>query len=92
MTSTSTTFQRARSAEHKERRAADLVEAARSLALSGGARTVTLTAIAERAGVHPSAVRRYFDSREDILLLLAGQAWREWSDSLARQLSRRHGL
>ncbi len=92
MASTATGFQRARSSEHKERRATDLVNAARSLALSGGARTVTLTAIAERAGVHPSAVRRYFDSREDILLLLAGEAWREWADSLARQLSRRKGL
>ena len=92
VTSTDVGFQRARSAENKERRATDLIDAARSLALSGGARTVTLTAIAERAGVHPSAVRRYFDSREDILLLLAGEAWREWADSLARQLSRRKGL
>jgi AcrR family transcriptional regulator len=92
VTSAGTGFQRARSAEHKERRASDLVDAARSLALSGGARTVTLTAIAQRAGVHPSAVRRYFDSREDILLLLAGEAWSEWADSLARQLSHCQGL
>jgi AcrR family transcriptional regulator len=72
-------FRRARSAEHKEQRVRDLVEAARTLAAEQGARTVTLTAIAARAGVHVSGVRRYFDSREDILLTLADEGWREWA-------------
>jgi hypothetical protein len=35
------------------------VEAARSLALETGVASVTLTAVANRAGVHYSAVRRY---------------------------------
>jgi AcrR family transcriptional regulator len=72
-------FRRARSAEHKEQRVRDLLEAARTLAAEHGARTVTLTAIAARAGVHASGVRRYFDSREDILLTLADEGWREWT-------------
>src|SRR3954447_19850781 len=78
-----TTFRRARSAEHTEQRARDLLEAARMLAAEQGVRTVTLTAIATRAGVHVSAVRRYFDSREDILLTLAGEGWREWAGRVA---------
>jgi AcrR family transcriptional regulator len=81
-------FRRARSPEHKQQRALDLLEAARELATAGGARTVTLTAIATRAGVHPSAVRRYFDSREDMLLNLAAGAWREWAAALSGQFER----
>jgi AcrR family transcriptional regulator len=73
---TTSTVRRARSAESKERRAADLAGAAGALATSLGLRNVTLAAIAEDAGVHPSAVRRYFDSREDILLTLAAEACR----------------
>jgi AcrR family transcriptional regulator len=79
-------FRRARSAEHKERRVRDLVDAARTLASERGARTVTLTAIATRAGVHVSAVRRYFDSRADILLALVGEGWREWAARVGRAL------
>jgi AcrR family transcriptional regulator len=82
-------FQRARSAQHKEQRAGDLMSAARSLAAGGGARTVTLTAIAERAGVHVSGVRRYFDSREDILLALAAEQYDEWADAVAQLLGER---
>ena len=71
-------FQRARSALRKQQRATDLLEAARALACEQSLRTLTLTAIAARAGVHVSGVRRYFASREDILLTLAGQEWRVW--------------
>jgi AcrR family transcriptional regulator len=45
-----TGFQRARSPESKQERAASLLEAARSLATEQGVASVTLTAIAERAG------------------------------------------
>src|SRR5258708_19689951 len=62
------TFQRAYSPQHKEQRVTDLMQAARALAARDGARTVTLTAIATQAGVHLSAVRRYFESPEEILL------------------------
>jgi AcrR family transcriptional regulator len=56
--------------ENKRRRAAALVEAARSLAVESGVASVTLTAVAGRAGIHYSAVRRYFTSHKEVLLHL----------------------
>ncbi|QXG74543.1 TetR family transcriptional regulator [Modestobacter sp. L9-4] len=79
-------FQRARSPQHKERRAVDLLAAARTLASTHGARTVTLTAIATGAGMHVSGVRRYFDSREDILLALAAEQYEEWAEAVTGAL------
>jgi AcrR family transcriptional regulator len=80
------TFQRAYSPQHKEQRAADLVEAARALASRDGVRAVTLTAIATQAGVHASAVRRYYASREEILLTLAEEGYRDWSHAVTTRL------
>jgi AcrR family transcriptional regulator len=85
-------FQRARSPEHKRRREEDLVESARRLASADGVRAVTLTAIATNAGVHPSAVRRYFASREEILLRLAADGWTEWARAVTAALHDRHDV
>lgn len=82
-------FQRAYSRRHKEQRAADLLEAARVLGTREGVRAVTLTAIAGHAGVHASAVRRYYSSREEILLSLAEEGYRDWSDDVAARLAGR---
>jgi len=79
-------FRRARTPENKERRTADLIDSARELAQAQGVRTLTLTAIAMRAGVHVSGVRRYFESREEILLVLAGQEWTDWADAVVARL------
>ncbi|GII52725.1 transcriptional regulator [Planotetraspora thailandica] len=79
-------FQRARSAESKQQRARSLVDAARSLALEKGVAAVTLSAIAERAGVHHSAMRRYFDSHKDVLLQLAAEGWHRWADETTEAL------
>ncbi len=84
----SNTFQRARSIEAKERREADILEAARSLALANGIRSITLTEIASAIGMHKSALLRYFETREQIFLVLAGEAWREWSSALRERLRR----
>lgn len=84
---TGTSFQRARTAENKQRRADALVEAARALALEAGVASVTLTAVADRAGVHHSAVRRYFGSHKDVLLTLAEQGWVRWSTSVCEALA-----
>ncbi len=84
--STQPGFLRARTAANKERRASDLIESARELALAQGVRGLTLTAIATRAGVHVSGVRRYFESREEILLVLAGQQWTDWADTVVGSL------
>jgi AcrR family transcriptional regulator len=79
-------FQRARSEDKKRQRAAALVEAARSLALESGVASVTLTDVASRAGVHYSAVRRYFTSHKEVLLHLAAEGWARFSDTVCQSL------
>jgi AcrR family transcriptional regulator len=86
---TTPAFRRARSAENKAQRAGALVEAARSLALESGVTSVTLTAVAHRAGVHHSAVRRYFSSHKGVLLRLAGEGWTRWSRGVGDALRAR---
>jgi AcrR family transcriptional regulator len=79
---------RARSHEAKLRRAEDLLDAARALAIArGGVRHITLAAVTEAAGLHPSAVRRYFDSKEELLLELAERGWDQWRDTLTAHLT-----
>ena len=80
------TFQRARTEDKKRQRAAALVEAARSLALESGVASVTLTDVASRAGVHYSAVRRYFTSHKEVLLHLAAEGWARFSDTVCESL------
>ena len=80
------TFQRARTEEKKRQRAAAIVEAARSLALERGVASVTLTGVANRAGVHYSAVRRYFSSHKEVLLHLAAEGWVRWSNTVCAAL------
>jgi Bacterial regulatory proteins, tetR family len=75
----------ARTEEKKRQRAAAIVEAARSLALDTGVASVTLTGAANRAGVHYSAVRRYFSSHE-VLLHLAAEGWTRWSNTVCAAL------
>ena len=81
------TFQRARSEDKKRQRAAALVEAARSLALESGVASVTLTDVASRAGVHYSAVRRYFTSHKEVLLRLAAEGWARFSHTVCESLA-----
>jgi AcrR family transcriptional regulator len=81
------TFQRARTEENKRQRAAALVEAARSLADETGVASVTLTAVASRAGIHYSAVRRYFTSHKEVLLHLAAEGWVRWSNTICEKLA-----
>lgn len=79
-------FRRARSEENKRQRAATIVEAARSLALECGVASVTLTGVANRAGVHHSAVRRYFSSHKEVLLRLATEGMTELADTVCAGL------
>ncbi|HEV7976080.1 TetR family transcriptional regulator [Amycolatopsis sp.] len=82
---------RARSAEAKVRRAEDLLDAARTLATErGGVRHLTLANVAEVAGLHPSAIRRYFESKEELLLELAERGWNQWRDAIAAELAGAH--
>lgn len=79
-------FQRARRPEHKEQRRRDILDAAAELGLREGVRPVTLTGIAAQAGVHKSAVLRYFASREAVFLQLAADGWREWAAAVEAAL------
>lgn len=81
--------QRARSDQDKEVRKTALLTAARELAVERGVREVTLTEVTSRVGLHPSALRRYFESREELLLELAEQGWPEWRERLLADLGGR---
>src|ERR1700746_4058706 len=61
-------FQRARSAAAKQLRESAILEAARALGAERGTRQVTLTDIGEAVGLHKSAILRYFETREEIVL------------------------
>jgi AcrR family transcriptional regulator len=85
-------FQRARTAENKQVRALALLDAARERAARDGVRAVTLTQIAAAAGVHISAVRRYYESREEIFLRLTAQGWADWAAEIRDGLAGRTGV
>ena len=80
-------FQRARSEQTKRLREQAIIDAAVSLGTSQGIRSVTLTSIAEAVGMHKSALLRYFETREQIFLIITAQSWREWSEALRARLS-----
>jgi AcrR family transcriptional regulator len=79
---TDASFQRARRPEQKQQRRDGILDAARELALRDGVRSVSLTGIAGRVGIHKSALLRYFETREQIFLELTAQAWLGWADAL----------
>lgn len=79
-------FQRARSPEAKRLREDAILEAARALGVERSIRDVTLTDIAARAGMHKSALLRYFETREEIFLRLTAAGWQEWSLALAARI------
>jgi AcrR family transcriptional regulator len=79
---TDATFQRARRPEQKQQRQDAILDAARQLALRDGVRNVSLTDIAERVGIHKSALLRYFETREQIFLELTARLWLGWAQAL----------
>ena len=79
-------FQRARTEKKKRQHAAAIVEAARSLASDTGVASVALAGVADRAGVHYSAVRRYFSSHREVLLHLVAEGWTRWSNTVCAAL------
>jgi AcrR family transcriptional regulator len=85
--------QRALSARDKARRAQDLLTAAESLALElGGVRHITLAPVTERAGLHRTGVRRYYASKEELLLELAERGWGQWRDAVTAESRDLSGL
>jgi AcrR family transcriptional regulator len=79
---------RARSPEAKREREQAILAAATALAAAGPVRDVTLTDIAAAVGMHKSAMLRYFETREQIFLILTADGWREWSAALRAELAR----
>ncbi|OLT22006.1 hypothetical protein BJF78_33480 [Pseudonocardia sp. CNS-139] len=79
-------FLRARRPEHKRQRYDAILAAARELATAESVNEVSLADIAERVGVHKSALLRYFETREEIFLRLAEAEWRDWADALVAAL------
>ncbi|WP_221890186.1 TetR family transcriptional regulator [Mycolicibacterium hodleri] len=71
--------------EDKARRSDDLLAAAESVALElGGVRFVTVAAVTDKAGIHRTGVRRYYASKEDLLLELAERGWGQWRDAVKK--------
>ena len=84
--------ERARSTEDKAQRSEDLLAAAESVALElGGVRFVTVAAVTERAGLHRTGVRRYYASKEELLLELAERGWGQWRDAIKKETEGRTG-
>jgi AcrR family transcriptional regulator len=86
MTERSEGFLRARSPEHRQHRADAILAAARALARAG-VRSVSLTDIAAEVGLHKSALLRYFETREQIFLVLTAEGWTEWAGALRSGLA-----
>jgi AcrR family transcriptional regulator len=85
--------ERARSAEDKAQRSESLLAAAEALALElGGVRFVTVAAVTERAGLHRTGVRRYYASKEELLLSLAERGWGQWRDAVKTAVAGQAGL
>ncbi len=80
-------FQRARSPERKEQRRQAILDAAAQVLDRDGIDATSLNAIAREAGIVKSAIYRYFESREEILLRLMLQDLRDLTDSLAGTVS-----
>lgn len=81
-------FRRARSADAKRSRESAILDAAKTLGTARGIRSVTLTDIADAVGMHKSALLRYFETREQIFLVLTADGWRTWSAALRGELDR----
>ena len=85
--------ERARSAEDKAQRSEDLLASAEALAIElGGVRFVTIAAVTERAGLHRTGVRRYYASKEELLLELAERGWGQWRDAIVKAVEDRSEL
>lgn len=79
-------FIRARRPEQKQQRRDAILTAARQLAVDSGVANVSLGGVAAAVGLAKSNVVRYFGTREEIYLELAGECWRDWRDEVLRRL------
>ncbi|TEA06265.1 TetR family transcriptional regulator [Mycobacteroides salmoniphilum] len=82
------TFRRARSEEQREIRRQAILETASSMLSDMPVSQITLNELSRRTGLAKSAMVRYFESREAVLLELLDAALRCWAAEIVAELSR----
>ncbi|MFA4080999.1 TetR family transcriptional regulator [Mycobacteroides salmoniphilum] len=82
------TFRRARSEEQREIRRQAILETASSMLSDMPVSQITLNELSRRTGLAKSAMVRYFESREAVLLELLDAALRCWATEIVAELSR----
>src|SRR3954451_23050493 len=83
------TFQRARSEGAREIRRQAILDTAAEMLDRMPVSDVTLNDLSRRSNLAKSAILKYFESREAILLELLDRAWRQWTADLGRHLAER---
>lgn len=73
--------------EHRELRRQQLMEAAITLAIQGGAHTITVSAVAAKAGLARSSVYEYFNCSADLIAELIIEELDYYSERLAKAIS-----
>jgi len=82
---------RARSNQAKADRRLQILTSAAAVCAAAGYEELTVSDVAERAGVAKGTVFRYFPTKEDLGRALAGQHLARWADDLDRRLARLPG-
>jgi AcrR family transcriptional regulator len=80
------TFQRARSEEHREIRRRAILDTATSMLETMPVSQISLNELSRRTGRAKSAMLRYFESREAVLLELLDVALRRWVTEVVAEL------
>lgn len=80
------TFQRARSEAHREIRRQAILETASSMLSDMPVSQISLNELSRRLGLAKSAMLRYFESREAVLLELLEAALRRWVTEVVAQV------
>jgi AcrR family transcriptional regulator len=70
-------------AQHRELRRNQLIDAAMELAMVGGAKAVTVSAVAEKAGLSRSVIYEYFSSSADLIVDLVMEELENYARALA---------
>jgi AcrR family transcriptional regulator len=81
------TFQRARSEGAREIRRQAILDTAAGMLGQMPVNDVTLNELSRRSNLAKSAISKYFESREAILLELLDRAWQQWTADLGRRLA-----
>ncbi len=75
-------FQRARTPQQRQDRRWAILDAAGAMLAERNVQQLTLTSLSQRIGLAKSNVLRYFESREEILLVVLEQQTQDWVSAL----------